>query len=273
MKLTKRVISLSQCVALALTLTGGAITASAEHLGNGCGSLPDHAALKAALKQAVQAENTGLNMNMWGAIVDRKGVVCAVAFSGNNSGSQWLGSRAIAVQKASTANFFSLDSSSASNGSGAPGGLALSTANLFTAVQPGGSLFGLQASNPVNAEVAYGGPTEDYGTENDPMVNKIMGGVNVFGGGLALYNEDHQLVGAVGVSGDTSCADHRIGWRTRHNLQLDNLSGVGGVSSDPRRPDNMIFDIDRQGNSYSGFGHPHCTGSSDGNPSTLPPVR
>ena len=51
----------------------------------------------------------------------------------------------ISAQKANTANAFSLP------------GLALSTANLYTAVQPGGSLFGLQDSNPVNTDVAYGG--------------------------------------------------------------------------------------------------------------------
>src|SRR3989449_5661583 len=47
-------------------------------------------------------------------------------------------------------NAFSLDSSSNSNGSGQPDGLALSTANLYSAVQPGGSLYGLQHSNPVD---------------------------------------------------------------------------------------------------------------------------
>jgi hypothetical protein len=45
--------------------------------------------------------------------------------------------------------------------------------------------------------------------------------VNVFGGGLALYNSEGVLVGAIGVSGDTSCADHNIAWRTRHALNLD----------------------------------------------------
>jgi uncharacterized protein GlcG (DUF336 family) len=37
------------------------------------------------------------------------------------------------------------------------------------------------------------------------MVGQKIGGVNVFGGGLALYNKYRQVVGAVGVSGDTSC--------------------------------------------------------------------
>ncbi|MFT4640914.1 MAG: hypothetical protein ACI8T1_004247 [Verrucomicrobiales bacterium] len=36
------------------------------------------------------------------------------------------------------------------------------------------------------------------------MVGKRIGGVNVFGGGLALYNTDGELVGAICLSGDTS---------------------------------------------------------------------
>ena len=125
-------------------------------------------------------------------------------------------SRVISAQKANTANAFSLDSTSSSNGSGQPKGLALSTANLYSAVQPGGSLYGLQASNPVDTEVAYRGPSAAYGTSADPMVGHKIGGVNVFGGGLALYDKNHNIVGAVGVSGDTSCADHFIAWRVRH---------------------------------------------------------
>ena len=91
---------------------------------------------------------------MWATIVDRDGVVCAVAFSGKDRFSQWPGSRVISAQKANTANAFGLDSSSNSDGSGQAKGLALSTANLFSAVQPGGSLYGLQFSNPVNDDVA-----------------------------------------------------------------------------------------------------------------------
>src|SRR5204863_5474803 len=116
----------------------------------------------------------------------------AVAFSGANRGEQWPGSRVISAQKANTANAFSLP------------GLALSTANLYSAVQPGGTLFGLQESNPVDTSVAYRGPSENYGRPNDPMVGQKIGGVNVFGGGLALYNKEGKLVGAIGLSGDTS---------------------------------------------------------------------
>src|SRR5512136_1014448 len=114
---------------------------------------------------------------MWAAIVDRDGVVCAVAFSGQDRGAQWPGSRAISAQKANTANSFSLDASSSSNGSGQPNGLALSTANLYSAVQPGGSLYGLQASNPVDTAAAYKGPSFQFGTAQDPLVGNKIGGV------------------------------------------------------------------------------------------------
>jgi uncharacterized protein GlcG (DUF336 family) len=244
-----------------------------EAASDSCSSLPGYTALKAALAAAVTTEASGLNLNMWATIVDRDGIVCAVAFSGTDRGAQWPGSRVISAQKANTANSFSLDSSAASGG--AVNGLALSTANLYSAVQPGGSLFGLQESNPVDTGVAYKGPSKNFGTANDPMVGEKIGGVNVFGGGLALYGAGHKILGAVGVSGDTSCADHRIGWLVRHNLVLDHMGGgtpVNGVSGDPTHPDNMLFDI-TGGVSASGFGHPHCLGvAPDGVPSSLPVV-
>ncbi len=244
---------------------------------NACDKLPSHSTLKAALDSAVSAETTGLNLHMWATVVDRDGIVCAVAFSGANRAAQWPGSRAISAQKANTANAFSLDASSASNGSGSPSGLALSTANLYSAVQPGGSLFGLQESNPVDTRVAYKGPSANYGKPNDPMVGEKIGGVNVFGGGLALYAAGAKLTGAVGVSGDTSCADHRIAWRVRHALNLDKLAGVGGVSGAATHPDNIVFDIKPNpaggvGVSAGGYGHPHCS-SNDGDPASLPAVQ
>src|SRR5216683_3842569 len=172
-----------------------------------CANLPSFSALKSALATAVATDTSGLDNQMWATLVNRDGAVCAVAFSGVNRGAQWPGSRAISAQKANTANAFSLDASSNSNGSGQPAGLALSTANLYSAVQPGGSLYGLQHSNPVDTGVAYAEPSSSYGTASDPMVGHKIGGVNVFGGGLGLYARGHQIVGGVGLSGDTSCAD------------------------------------------------------------------
>jgi uncharacterized protein GlcG (DUF336 family) len=247
--------------------------ASAQYLAhennNQCVGLPGYTALKNALEAATLTETSGLNNQMWATIVDRDGRVCAVAFSGAQRGAQWLGSRVISAQKANTANAFSLDATSSSGGSGQPNGLSLSTANLYSAVQPGGSLYGLQASNPVNTDVAYRGKATNFGTANDPMVGGTIGGVNVFGGGLALYALGKVLIGGVGVSGDTSCADHMIAWRVRNNLGLDHLLGVGGVNTaDPSRPDNIIYDITPNpsggtGNSAKGFGHPTCLNTGD----------
>lgn len=223
---------------------------------NPCVGLPSHAQLQTQLKIATGADNSGFGLNMWGTIVNRDGIVCAVAFTGNRRGDQWPGSRVISAQKANTANAFSLPT------------LALSTANLYSAVQPGGSLFGLQESNPVDTAAAYKGPSKDYGQPNDPLVGNKIGGVNVFGGGLALYNNLGELVGAIGVSGDSSCADHHIAWRTRHALNMDFVPG-GVNSADPNRPDNIIYDYLSEsanhmaGASRSGWGHPVCPGAKD----------
>jgi len=210
---------------------------------NTCADLPNHAALKTALTTARAQSNGGLNLDMWGTIVDRTGRVCAITYTGTDAGAQWPGSRLISAQKANTANAFSLD------------GLALSTANLYTPTQPGQSLFGLQISNPINVPAAYNkkGTLDNFGTTNDPLTGEFIGGVNVFGGGLALYNADGKVIGAVGVSGDTSCADHNIAWRTRNTLALDYVPA--GVSAD--KNDNIIFDI-TNGKSAGGFGHASC---------------
>jgi uncharacterized protein GlcG (DUF336 family) len=280
-------------VAMALAFTVGVASAAKpgdddDQGGNSkpCGGLPDQAALKAALDAANAADASGLKNQMWATIVDRDGVVCAVAFTGVTRGAQWPGSRVISAQKANTANAFSLDSSSSSSGRGQPAGLALSTANLYAAVQPGGSLFGLQHSNPVEPTVGYKGPSSKYGTESDPMVGEKIGGVNVFGGGLALYATGHVIVGGVGVSGDTSCRDHNVAYNLRHNLMLDHMAISGAVpavagpaslfAGDATHPDNIIFDLTpfadghADSNSPSGFGHPSCLGSIA--PTGLPAV-
>ncbi|MCQ8129728.1 GlcG/HbpS family heme-binding protein [Methylomonas rivi] len=225
-----------------LAATSNAAFADSDHsqksnsASSRCSALPGHAALKAALTGARAAANGGFNLDMWGSIVDRDGIVCAVAFTGGNRGDQWPGSRVISAQKANTANAFSLP------------GLALSTANLYTATQPGGSLFGLQFSNPVDTGAAYKGPSKNYGQHNDPLVGEKIGGVNVFGGGLALYDGSGKLLGALGVSGDSSCADHNIAWRTRSALGLDHVPGGVG----PGGTDGIVYD------QTSGWAHPLC---------------
>jgi len=255
------------CVLAGLAIIGGlviGVRAMGPDEDQSCRSVPSHGALKSALEAARAQANGGFNLEMWATVVDRDGVVCAVAFTGNHRGDQWPGSRVISAQKANTANAFSLPH------------LALSTANLFTATQPGGSLFGLQLSNPVDPAVGYRGNPSNNGRPNDPMVGGRIGGVNVFGGGLALYDARGTLVGAVGVSGDSSCADHNIAWRTRHTLNLDFVPG--GVSGDPARPDNIVYDITSQpgqmpGVSTSGWGHAACSPVATAIAATLPAVQ
>jgi Haem-degrading len=257
---------------------------------NSCSGLPSYSALQSALKTVVNygpSTNGGLGFNMWVTVVGNDGTVCAVVFSGTTYTGQWLASRVISAQKANTANGLSLGNNAPPSGSLFPTGLALSTANLYSAVQPGGSLYGLQFSNPVDPTEAYfqkNGQPDDpatYGTPNDPMVGFPIGGVNVFGGGLALY-QNGKKVGGLGVSGDTSCTDHFVAWGVRNLLHFDQLGTVKGVSGDSQRPDNIVFDIAAtsptpvQGNvgvSPSGWGHPRCVNGASLNPASLAAVH
>jgi len=218
---------------------GGGVTEPAVQTATLSKFLPDHATLRAQLRAVLEEQNGGLGFEMWATLLDRNGRVVDVVFSGEQRGDQWPGSRVISAQKANTANAFSLE------------GFALSTANLFAAVQPGGSLFGLQESNPVDTRVAYKGPVSAYGKHNDPMIGELIGGINVFGGGLALYSPDGTLLGGLGVSGDTSCSDHIIAWKLRHSLNLDNVPAGPDADSNT---DNIIY-ID---GTLDGFEHPTC---------------
>jgi len=174
---------------------------------------------------------------MWSAIVDRKGQICSVI----SNGDAWPGSRAIAIAKAGTANDFS------------DARLALSTANLYAPTQPGGSLYGLNNSNPFNPAYLPQGSLNDgnhFGDWGD-HVAKVPGGIITFGGGVALY-KDGQVIGGLGVSGDSSCADHAIAYRIRK------LAGFGKVPGGvaPDGTDNIIYAD--AGTVPTGFQQPHC---------------
>jgi len=203
----------------------------------------DHRALLKALRASVKPSggpsNGGLDNNMWAAVVDRQGVTRVICYTGENVGDQWPGSRAIAIGKANTANALSLPT------------FAFSTANLYSAAQPGGFLFGLLATNPVDTVTMYAGDPAQYGTPHDAMTGNRASGVVVFGGGLALYDGD-TIVGALGVSGDTSCGDHNVAWRVRKSLRLDKVpAGITAENNDA-----IIYDIGMMGKSSSGYGHP-----------------
>ncbi len=184
--------------------------------------------VQSKLAQVVQMQNGGLfspNL-MWSAVVDRTGRLCSVI----KTGDAWPGSRAIAIAKAFTANGFSNNQ------------LALSTANLYAPTQPGGSLYGLNNSNPFNPFLL----PQDIG------VGFVAGGVITFGGGVALYSGGN-VVGGLGVSGDTSCADHAIAYRMRHLAGLDGIPAGAGLNG----TDNIVY-LTPTEPPNTGFAQPHC---------------
>ena len=176
-----------------------------------CAGLPTAAALKALLAAAPSGSTVGGLFNgtrMWGAVVNRDGELCALTTGTADPTDVWPGSRHIAIHKAHTANGFSLDA------------LALSTARLYTFAQPGHSLFGLNMSNLFDTK-CLGGPGSNKG------LNQICAGVITFGGGVGLYNADGEIIGGLGVSGDTACADHEIAKRVRTAAGLNPPGGPG----------------------------------------------
>jgi len=197
------------------------------------------AVLHQKLVQADNQDTTGLNNHFWAVVVNRGGVVCAVAFSGPNRDAQWLLSRQIAAAKAFTANGLSLDHAPISSGM------------LYASVQTGAApnpLFGLAEGNPIDAHDAYSGNAAAFGTASDPMVGHRVGGTISFGGGFGLYN-GAAAIGGVGLSGDTACADHSTAWRLRNLLGMAPSTGNDKITLD---------------NNLNTFGdHPHCP--NDGN--------
>src|SRR5258708_4145212 len=113
-------------VAIPCAFAGTGAAQNIDDQGFSCANLPNFSALKTALAAATAAETSGLNNQMWATIVNRDGVVCAVAFSGANRGAQWPASRAISPQKANTPHPFSLHAPSNTNGSAHAAALALS---------------------------------------------------------------------------------------------------------------------------------------------------
>jgi uncharacterized protein GlcG (DUF336 family) len=212
-----------------------------------CTGLPDAARLKSVVQGIVRqgaTKNGGMGNQEWAAVVNRDGIVCAIVFSGTTRADQWPGSRVIAAEKANTTNALSGRD------------YALSTANIYAASQPGQSLYSLATSAPPNPNAVFGNPAS-FGTLNDPMVGKAIGGIIVFAGGLPLYQPDGKLIGGLGLSGDTSCTDHVIAWKVRHELHLDAVP----MGPSPEHNDNMILDF-QNNMSPSGFGHPSCKGGT-----------
>ncbi len=213
------------------------LMAATQVMAGNCDALPKETQLRNLLASAPNIVGPPIGgtvgglfngTRMWGAIVDRDGTVCTFVTSTADPGQVWPGSQAIAKAKAYTANAFSLDV------------LALSTAQLYTFVQPGHSLFGLNNSNPFATD--FLAPLS--GSEGGK--GQIAGGIITFGGAVPLYKSG-KIVGGLGVSGDTACADHEIAKRVR---SLAGLNPPGG----PLVDDISYSSVD----GASVFTHPLC---------------
>ncbi len=229
MTVSRRMWRLTAAVVVAGALCGAAATTWADDAS--CAGLPNAAALKGFLHAAPGAggDAGGLfnGTRMWGAVVNRNGELCALTTTTADPTQVWPGSRHIAIHKAHTANGFSLDT------------LALSTAMLYTLAQPGHSLYGLNMSNIFDTK-CLGAPGSNKG------LNQICAGIITFGGGVALY-KDGQIIGGLGVSGDTACADHEIAKRVR---DLGTLNPPGGA---------LVDDISYSSDTGASlFTHPLC---------------
>ena len=201
-------------LALAIGLISGRNALAAN-----CNDLPSEEELQEAMRAVAGPPESpedgpvgGLfnGTRMWGAVVDRNGAICGYVTSTPDPTQVWPGSQAIAKAKAYTANAFSLDS------------LALSTAMLYTFTQPGHSLWSLGQSNLWNPSFAAPPGGQAGGSL------QIGAGLIFFGGGVPLYR-DGRIIGGLGISGDTSCADHEIAKRTRNAL---GLNPPGGANAD-----------------------------------------
>ena len=214
----RMLLVLSAACALAIGVAIGSSRASVSAVvqaAGKCNALPSEAALKGFLSAApgIVAPPLGGTVGglfngtrMWGAVVNRDGELCAYTTNQADPAQVWPGNQAIAKAKAYTANAFSLDS------------FVLSTARLYTFTQPGHSLWSLGQSNLFNTSF-LAAPGAQGG------INQIAGGQIFFGGGVPLYNASGSIVGGVGVSGDTSCADHEIAKRVRDLAGLNPPSG------------------------------------------------
>jgi uncharacterized protein GlcG (DUF336 family) len=182
-----------------------------------CGAVPSAADLAAFLAAAPTWTGVGVGpvggifngARMWGAVVNRDGELCAYATNQADPSQVWPGSQAIAKAKAYTANAFSLDT------------FALSTARLYTFTQPGHSLWSLGQSNLFDTRFLAAPAAQG-------SINLITGGLIFFGGGVPLYSGG-TIVGGLGVSGDTSCADHEVAKRVRDQA---GLNPSGGATAD-----------------------------------------
>jgi uncharacterized protein GlcG (DUF336 family) len=266
-------------VASILALANTAFVSSAM-AGATCKDLPKAFELRKLFVQVTGTPGTfpngGRGHHGWLTLMDSQGVVCAVVNSMSNSGDvttdmSGIGHREQSAKKANTSVAFSNNE------------VALASGNLYVPSMPGGQLFNTILASLDSKEI-NGNPGEihKWGTANDPMVGKVVGGYLPLAGGLPLYDKNKKKVGAIGVSGDTYCTSHVVAWKIREKLRNGayTVANVPGGVANGYTNDALIQDIapaNAPGSaaySPSGFGFVQCLnnptnetdgGSIDGN--------
>ena len=187
--------------------------------------------LRSALRDADQADSTGLNNHYWAVVVNRGGVVCAWrsrAAARFAVAAQPPDCRREGVhrQRPEPRRRAAVDRAVVSRG--------------CSRARRRNPLFGLAAGNPVSPEDAYEGSFDQFGTRNDPMVGRRVGGTDHFRRRPRPLRTATTRSAALGLSGDTACADHSTAWRLRDLLGMAPAAGNDRITLD------------------NAAGHPHC---------------
>lgn len=181
-----------------------------------CGVSPDLVAkIQAGLQHVVNFSDhngglLGTPNTMWSAIVDGQGVLCSVVSIDPDA---WPGSRSIAIAKAATAKQLQQQPARAIHRQP----VFVHPTGQYRADDedlPGRLVLRPQQLQPFNPDLQ----------EQGAGVREVPGGIITFGSGVPLY-ERGRVIGGLGVSGDSACADHAVAFRMRKLADLDGTPG------------------------------------------------
>ena len=241
---TTKLVAGAVCGALMATLIASRGAVSAQS-GNGCSNLPSQSDLRAALSAARGVGNGGFDLDMWGTLVNRDGIVCAVAFTGADRGDPMAGQP---------------------RDLGAEG-------EHRERVQPAGPR--ALHRQPLCGRAARRQPVRPAGQQSGRHRRGVRRHpANVRHSRTIRWSAARSAAStssaaawrcttrrtswsaAIGVSGDTSCADHNIAWRTRHALNLDYVPG--GVGAGGARRQHQLSGVGAVPSLANDFSHPIC---------------
>jgi hypothetical protein len=140
-----------------------------------CADLPDQATLKEKLVAARAAGNGRFNLDMWATVSTETGVCVRLRSRAATAVTNGQGAASSPLKRPT------LRTRSASR----PRALDRESVQRCAAWR---QLFGLQESNPVNVDVALWRQPVKLRADQRSDGGGRIGGVNVFGGGLGLYN-------------------------------------------------------------------------------------